>query len=195
MYSLYSGFFLFFFMTLERAKPENREKSSNPSGKEACVNAYRRLQNQNFFNTFGDGWTRESRNGKGACVYATYRDRSVCAVACIRRCITASSCYRFLLALRCCLNYSLFYPDNFISCVYRVLNIDEGTKISGRRDMHHASYQSALSSTHHLGILSSTRRYSDFTRRRSYTPYFTLTSLAFAQQLWRHLLLVRLSRL
>ena len=35
-------------MTLERAKPENREKSSNPSGKEACVNAYRRLQNQFF---------------------------------------------------------------------------------------------------------------------------------------------------
>ena len=116
-------------------------------------------------------------------MYATYRDRSVCAVACIRRCITGSSCLRFLLALRCCLNYSLFYPDNFISCVYRVLNIDEGTKISDRRDMHHASYQSALSSTHHLGILSSTRRYSDFTRRRSYTPYFTLTSLAFAQQL------------
>ena len=136
-----------------------------------------------FFNTFGDGWTRESRNGKGACVYATYRDRSVCAVACIRRCITGSSCLRFLLALRCCLNYSLFYPDNFISCVYRVLNIDEGKKISDRRDIHHASYQSALSSTHHLGILSSTRRYSDFTRRRSYTPYFTLTSLAFAQQL------------
>ena len=145
-------FFCFFFMTLERAKPENREKSSNPSGKEACVNAYRRLQNQFFFNTFGDGWTRESRNGKGACVYATYRDRSVCAVACIRRCITGSSCLRFLLALRCCLNYFLFYPDNFISCVYHVLNIDEGTKISDRRDMHHASYQSALSSTHYLGI-------------------------------------------
>ena len=162
VFSVFWFFFLFFFMTLERAKPENREKSS----KEACVNAYRRLQNQ-FFNTFGDSWTRESRNGKGACVYATYRDRSVCAVACIRRCITGSSCYRFLLALRCCLNYSLFSPDNFISCVYRVLNIDEGTKISDRRDMHHASYQSALSSTHHLGILSSTRRYSDFTRRRS----------------------------
>ena len=145
-------FFVFFLMTSETAKPENREKSSNPSGKEACVNAYRRLQNQFFFNTFGDGWTRESRNGKGACVYATYRDRSVCAVACIRRCITGSSCLRFLLALRCCLNYFLFYPDNFISCVYRVLNIDEGTKISDRRDMHHASYQSALSSTHHLGI-------------------------------------------
>ena len=73
--------------------------------------------------------------------------------------------------------------DNFISCVYRVLNIDEGTKISGRRYMRHAIYQSALSSTHHLGISSSTRRHSDFTRRRSYTPYFTLTSLAFAQQL------------
>ena len=62
--------------------------------------------------------------------------------------------------------------DNFISCVYHVLNIYEGTKISGRRYMHHAIYQSALSSTHHLGISSSTRRHSDFTRRRSYTPYF-----------------------
>ena len=194
MYSLYSGFFfvfLVFFLWLWRELNQRIEKSLAKKHvwmlTEGCK--------INFFNTFGDSWTRESRNGKGACVYATYRDRSVCAVACIRRCITGSSCYRFLLALRCCLNYSLFYPDNFISCVYRVLNIDEGTKISDRRDMHHASYQSALSSTHHLGILSSTRRYSDFTRRRSYTPYFTLTSLAFAQQLWRHLLLVRLSRL
>ena len=116
-------------------------------------------------------------------MYTTYRDRSVCAVACSRRCITGSSCLRFLFALRCCLNYSIFYPDNFISCVYRVLNIDEGAKISDRRDMHHAIYQSALSSTHHLGISSSTRRHSDFTRRRSCTPYFTLTSLAFSQQL------------
>ena len=62
-------------------------------------------------------------------------------------------------ALRCCLNHSLFYPDNFVSCVCRVLNIDEGTEISDRKDMHHASYQSPLSSTHHLGILSPTRRH------------------------------------
>ena len=55
-------------------------------------------------------------------------------------------------------------------------NIDEGTEISDRVDMHHASYQSAFSSTHHLEISSSTRRHSDFTRWRSYTPYFTLTS-------------------
>ena len=37
-----------FFFNLETAEPENREKSSNPSGKEACVNAYRGLQNQFF---------------------------------------------------------------------------------------------------------------------------------------------------
>ena len=117
------------------------------------------------------------------CVYATYRDRSVCAVACSRDCITGSICLRFLFALRCCLNHSLFYPDDFVSCVCRVLNIDEGTEISDRVDMHHASYQSALSSTHHLEISSSTRRHSDSTCRRSYTPYFTLTSLAFAPQL------------
>ena len=37
----------------------------------------------------------------------------------------------------------------------------------------------ALSSTHHLGISSSKSRHSDFTRRRSYTPYstFNLTRL------------------
>ena len=151
-------FFVFFLMTSETAKPENREKSSNPSGKEACVNVHRRLRNQSFFFITLETAEPENRetatnhSGKGACVYATYRDRSVCAVACIRRCITGSSCLRFLLALRCCLNYFLFYPDNFISCVYHVLNIDEGTKILDRRDMHHASYQSALSSTHYLGI-------------------------------------------
>ena len=122
-------------------------------------------------------------SGKGACVYATYRDRSVCAVVCSRDCITDSICLRFLFALRCCLNHSLFYPDDFVSCVCRVLNIDEGTEISDRVDMHHASYQSTLSSTHHPEISSSTRKHSDFIRRRSYTPYFTLTSLAFAPQL------------
>ena len=42
-------FFVFFLMTSETAKPENREKSSNPSGKEACVNVHRRLRNQSFF--------------------------------------------------------------------------------------------------------------------------------------------------
>ena len=116
-------------------------------------------------------------------MYATYRDRSVCAVACSRDCITGSICLRFLFALRCCLNHSFFYPDDFVSCVCRVLNIDEGTEISDRVDMHHASYQSTLSSTHHPEISSSTRRHSDFIRRRSYTPYFTLTSLAFAPHL------------
>ena len=120
--------------------------------------------------------TATHHSGKGACVYATYRDRSVCAVAYHSRCITGSSCFRFLFALRCCLNHSLFYSENFVSCVCRVLNIDEGTEISDRVDMHHASYQSAFSSTHHLEISSSTRRHSDFTRWRSYTPYFTLTS-------------------
>ena len=114
--------------------------------------------------------TATNHSGKGACVYATYRDRSVCAVACYSRCITGSSCF-------------LFYPNDFASCICRVLNIDEGTEISDRVDMHHASYQSALSSTHHLEISSSTRRHSDFIRRRSYTPYFTLTSLAFAPHL------------
>ena len=103
--------------------------------------------------------TATHHSGKGACVYATYRDRSVCAVACSRDCITGSICLRFLFALRCCLNHSLFYPDNLVSCVCRVLNIDEGTEISDRKDMHHASYQSPLSSTHHLGILSPTRRH------------------------------------
>ena len=123
--------------------------------------------------------TATNYSGKGACVYATYRDRLVCAVACSRDCITGSICLRFLFALRCCLNHSLFYPDDFVSCVCRVLNIDEGTEISDRIDMHHTSYQSALSSTHHLEILSSIRRHSDFTRRRSYTPYsaFNLTRL------------------
>ena len=29
-----------FFFNLETAEPENREKSSNPSGKEVCVNAH-----------------------------------------------------------------------------------------------------------------------------------------------------------
>ena len=29
-----------FFFTLETAEPENREMSSNPSGKEVCVNAH-----------------------------------------------------------------------------------------------------------------------------------------------------------
>ena len=95
-------------------------------------------------------------------MYATYRDRLVCAVACSRDCITGSICLRFLFALRCCLNHSLFYPDDFVSCVCRVLNIDEGTEISDRVDMHHTSYQSALSSTHHLEISSSIRRHSDF---------------------------------
>ena len=113
--------------------------------------------------------TATNHSGKGACVYATYRDRSVCAVACSRDCITGSICLRFLFALPFCLNHSLFYPDNFISWVCRVLNIDEGTEISDRVDMHHASYQSALSSSHHLEISSSTGRHSDFTRRRSYT--------------------------
>ena len=84
--------------------------------------------------------TATNHSGKGACVYATYRDRSVCAVACSRDCITGSICLRFLFALRCCLNHSLFYPDNLVSCVCRVLNIDEGTEISDRVDMHHASY-------------------------------------------------------
>ena len=98
--------------------------------------------------------TATHHSGKGACVYATYRDRSVCAVAYNSRCITGSSCFRFLFALRCCLNHSLFYSENFVSCVCRILNIDEGTEISNRRDM-----QVALSSTHHLGILSSTRRH------------------------------------
>ena len=55
--------------------------------------------------------TATNHSGKGACVYATYRDRSVCAVACSRDCITGSICLRFLFALRCCLNHSLFYPD------------------------------------------------------------------------------------
>ena len=115
--------------------------------------------------------TATNHSGKGACVYATYRDRSVCAVACSRNCITSSICLRFLFALRCCLNHSLFYPDNLVSCVCRVLNIDEGTEISDRVDMHHASYQSVLSLTHHLEISSSTRRHGDFIRQRSYTPY------------------------
>ena len=107
-----------------------------------------------------ENWeTATHYSGKGVCVYATYRDRSVCAVACNSRCITGSSCFRFLFALRCCLNHSLFYSENFVSCVCRVLNIDEGTEISDRKDMHHASYQSPLSSTHHLGILSPTRRH------------------------------------
>ena len=113
--------------------------------------------------------TATNHSGKGACVYATYRDRSVCVVACSRHCITGSIFVRFLFALRFCLNHSLFYPDNFISWLCRVLNIDEGTEISDRVDMHHASYQPALSSTHHLEISSSTGRHSDFTRRRSYT--------------------------
>ena len=108
--------------------------------------------------------TATNHSGKGACVYATYRDRSVCAVACSRDCITGSICLRFLFALRCCLNHSLFYPDNFVSCVCRVLNIDEGTEISDRVDMHHASYPSVLSLTHHLEISSSTRRHGDFIR-------------------------------
>lgn len=45
--------------------------------------------------------------------------------------------------------------------------------------MHHASHQLALSLTHHLRISSSTRRHSDFTRRRSHTPCstFNLTRL------------------
>ena len=115
--------------------------------------------------------TATNHSGKGACVYATYRDRSVCAVACSRDCITGSICLRFLFALRCCLNHSLFYPDDFVSCVCRVLNIDEGTEISDRVDMHHASYQLVLSLTHHLEISSSTRRHGDFIRQRSYTPY------------------------
>ena len=115
--------------------------------------------------------TATNHSGKGACVYATYRDRSVCAVACSRDCITGSICLRFLFALRCCLNHSLFYPDNFVSCVCRVLNIDEGTEMSDRVDMHHVSYQSAMSSTHHLEISSSTRRHGGFIRQRSYTPY------------------------
>ena len=171
------------------AEPENGEKSSNSSGKEACVNVHRRLRNQSFFFITLETAEPENRetatnhSGKGACVYATYRDRSVCAVACSRDCITGSICLRFLFALRYCLNHSLFYPDDFVSCVCRVLNIDEGTEISDRVDMHHASYQSTLSSTHHPEISSSTRRHSDFIRRRSYTPYFTLTSLAFAPHL------------
>ena len=121
--------------------------------------------------------TATNHSGKGACVYATYRDRSVCAVACSRHCITGSICLCFLFSLRCCLNHSLFYLGNLISCVCRVLNIDEGTEISDRIDMHHTSYQSALSSTHHLEISSSIRRHRDFTRRRSYTSYsaFNLT--------------------
>ena len=139
--------------------------------------------------------TATNHSDKGACVYATYRDRSVCAVACSRDCITGSICLRFLFALRCCLNHSLFYPDNLVSCVCRVLNIDEGTEISDRVDMHHASYQSAFSSTHHLEISSSTRRHSDFTRWRSYTPYFTLTSSPSLGKQQRHQLLVHLSRL
>ena len=102
--------------------------------------------------------TATNHSGKGACVYATYRDRSVCAVACYSRCITGSSCF-------------LFYPNDFASCICRVLNIDEGTEISDRVDMHHASYQSVLSLTHHLEISSSTRRHGDFIRQRSYTPY------------------------
>ena len=52
--------------------------------------------------------TATHHSGKGACVYATYRDRSVCAVACNNRCITGSSSFRFLFALRCCLNHSFF---------------------------------------------------------------------------------------
>ena len=101
-------------------------------------------------------------------MYATYRDRSVCAVACSRDCITGSICLRFLFALRCCLNHSLFYPDNLVSCVCRILNIDEGTEISDRV---------VFSLTHHLEISSSTRRHGDFIRQRSYTPFsaFNLT--------------------
>ena len=68
------------------AEPENGEKSSNSSGKEACVNVHRRLRNQSFFFITFETAEPENRetatnhSGKGACVYATYRDRSVCAV-------------------------------------------------------------------------------------------------------------------
>ena len=118
-------------------------------------------------------------------MYATYRDRSVCAVACSRDCITGSICLRLLFSLRCCLNHFLFYSDDFVFCVCRVLNINEGTEISDREDMHHASYQSACSSTRptilkfHLlqeGIV--TLLVGDLTH---HTPI--LTSLAFSQQL------------
>ena len=142
----------FFFWTLEKADPEGWEKAWNPSGKEACVNSHQRRRN-NFFFFFKyitletaapeNRETATHHSGKGACVYATYRDRSVCAVAYNSRCITGSSCFRFLFALRCCLPF--FYSENFVSCVCRVLDIDEGTEISDRKDM-----QSALSSTHHL---------------------------------------------
>ena len=148
------------------------------------MNAHWRLRNQSFFFITLETAEPENRetatnhSGKGACVYATYRDRSVCAVACSRDCITGSICLRFLFALRCCLNHSLFYPDDFVSCVCRVLNIDEGTEISDRVDMHHASYPSVLSLTHHLEISSSTLFVRDLTH---HTPL--LTSLAFAQQL------------
>ena len=59
--------------------------------------------------------TATNHSGKGACVYATYRDRLVCPVARSRHCITGSIFVRFLFALRFSLNHSLFYPDNFIS--------------------------------------------------------------------------------
>ena len=83
----------------------------------------------------------------------------------------------FSICLRCCLNRSLIYPDNFISCVYRFINTDEDREVWDGIDMHHASYQLALSSTHHLGILSSLRRHSDFTRRRLCTPCSTVATL------------------
>ena len=38
-----------FFLTLEKAVPEGREKASNPGDKEACVNSHRKLRNQLFF--------------------------------------------------------------------------------------------------------------------------------------------------
>ena len=112
-----------FFWTLEKADPEGWEKAWNPSGKEACVNSHQRRRN-NFFFFFKyitletaapeNRETATHHSGKGACVYATYRDRSVCAVACISRCITGSSSFRFLFALHCCLNHSLFYSENFV---------------------------------------------------------------------------------
>ena len=80
------------------------------------MNVHRRLRNQSFFFITLETAEPENRetatnhSGKGACVYATYRDRSVCAVACSRDCITGSICLRFLFALRCCLNHSLFNP-------------------------------------------------------------------------------------
>ena len=73
--------------------------------------------------------TAAYHSGKGACVYATYRDRSVFAVEYSRRLYDRLKLPPSSIRSRCCLNHALLYPDNLISCVCSSISTyQEGTE-------------------------------------------------------------------